>query len=845
MLLRFLILLAVAAILASRVDGADPTPRADAVAFGEAIRPFLRQHCTDCHSGSAAEAGLDLEQLAADLHDPASFSRWVAVHDRLRSGEMPPAEMPQPSAQERTSAVALLNDSLHAENIRQQTEHGRVPYRRLNRSAYEYTLRDLMHLPHLEVRAMLPADGQAHGFDNVSSALSLSYVQLSRYLEAADVALDEAIQLGARPESKTERWLAKEEGRLANVVRQEKEAAAIGDAVGLLRQPNTAQAPWTWGKFRPPVDGVYRIRLKAFGFYWDRGQVLPPDRPHVVSIQAVQGTNKRTLGTLDVTGTPEEPAVIELEVYIRQGDQLETWFETLDDRNMPGNKTLADYTAPGVAVEWMETIGPIVETWPPESYHALFGDLTIEPWTEESGLVKPPLPWIVSGNGKRAHRERAKPNRTPLYHVVSQNPSADARRLLADFATRAFRRPLADGEVDDLVALVEEKLEHKLCFQEAMRIGFQAVLCSPEFLFLHEQPGRLDDYAIASRLSYFLWNSLPDETLLTLAKQGTLSQAEVLREQTERMLADPKSRRFVTDLADQWLDLRRITVTEPDETLYPEFDRYLLDSMVRETYATVQQMLDENLSVRMLVDSDHVWVNERLAELYAMPDVHGTTMRLVKLPENSPRGGLLTQASILKLTANGTTTSPVVRGAWVLDRLLGQPVPPPPPNIPAVEPDLRGTTTIRDQLAKHRESGSCMSCHRRIDPPGFALESFDVIGGWRERYRSLENGDPVNKTFKNDRPVRYRLGPEVDPSGVAASGEEFDDIHGLRTILLTQQEQLARNLAERFLVYSTGAGIQFADRPAVEAILERSAADDYGFRTLIQEVVQSPVFQSK
>jgi len=238
-------------------------------------------------------------------------------------------------------------------------------------------------------------------------------------------------------------------------------------------------------------------------------------------------------------------------------------------------------------------------------------------------------------------------------------------------------------------------------------------------------------------------------------------------------------------------------------------------------------------------------INGRLAELYEIPDVDGVAIREVSLPEASPRGGLLTQASVLKITANGTTTSPVTRGAWVLDRFLGQPVPPPPPNVAAVEPDLRGTTTIREQLAKHRDNTGCAACHRRIDPPGFALESFDVIGGFRERYRSLGEGDPVKKTFRGNRPVKYKLGLPVDPTGVAPSGEQFADIHGFRKILLEQDAQLAKSLTEKLLVYATGAGIEFADREAVTKILEETKSKHYGLRSLIHAIVQSEVFRRK
>lgn len=427
--------------------------------------------------------------------------------------------------------------------------------------------------------------------------------------------------------------------------------------------------------------------------------------------------------------------------------------------------------------------------------------------------------------------------------VVSKNPERDAARLLRQFMDRTFLHPVEANELDRYLALVMERLAQKFVFNEALRTGYKAILCSPDFLFFREKPGRLDAHALASRLSYFLWKSAPDDALKALARSGELAKPEVLRAQTERMLNDPKSERFVVDFLDQWLELRRIAFTEPDKQLYPEFKSLVQDSMVAETRAFFGAMLRDDLSADHLVRSDFVFANAPLAALYELPDVKGFELRKVSLPKNSPRGGFLTQASVLKVTANGTTTSPVTRGAWVMERLLGKPVPPPPPGAGSIDPDVRGTTTIREQLDKHRADASCAACHQKIDPPGFALESFDVMGGWRERYRSLEKGDPAKRVVK-DRPVGYKLGPPVDASGQTADGKPFRDIHEFRELLLRDREQLARNLTERLLIYATGAGVSFADREEVERIIA-SAKKNHGLRTLIHEVVQSPTFQSK
>ncbi|MBI1247912.1 DUF1592 domain-containing protein [bacterium] len=808
------------------------------------IRATVEQSCYDCHQGKSAEGNFSIDQLTLDLNDEKAFQKWVQVYDRVEKGEMPPKDAEPVEPAKRNALLQTLSQSLKQADIERQKKFGRGPIRRLNRVQYENSLRDLLALPHLEVREMLPPDGSAHGFDTVGSALDLSYVQMSRYIEASALALEKAINLQPQPKMLDVHVIAKENGRLKQVVDRLEEAVPVGESVGLLRQPNTAQAPWSWSKVDPPADGNYRIRMKTFGFVWDKGKVLPADRPHAVTFQVVQQTNKRNLGTFDIGPSEDQATIHDFTAYLKQGDQLQIWFETLDDRNK-GKTPLEEYTAPGVAVEWLEIEGPIHKTWPPESYHRLFADLPIEKWTPESGKIEPPLPMEVRGVGNRAERVPAKRNRTEFNQVVSENPPADARRLLLSFAERAFRRPAELEEIAPMETLVLEKLEQGHCFQEAMRIGYQAILCAPEFLFLEEQPGKLDQYALAARLSYFLWKSTPDEELYGLARQRKLSEPKVLDQQIERMLSDPKSQRFVEDFCGQWLDLRRISATQPDEKLYPESDPLLLDSMLRETHAYFREMLDSDLSVDHLVDSDFIMVNGRLARHYGIAGVEGVDIRKVSVPEDSPRGGLLTMASILKVTANGTSTSPVVRGAWVLDRICGQPVPLPPANVPAIEPDLRGATTIREQLDKHRSDASCAVCHRRMDPPGFALENFDVIGGWRQRYRSLEVGDKSDNKNRYGHPVNYKLGLQVDASGEAPDGSHFDDIDGLRQILLRQRKQLARSLVEKLVVYSTGAGIGFADRDSVESILDQASKREYGLRSMIHAIVQSDLFQTK
>ncbi len=446
--------------------------------------------------------------------------------------------------------------------------------------------------------------------------------------------------------------------------------------------------------------------------------------------------------------------------------------ETLGSSNEPkrNKKRGIPFSGPGVAFDWFEVEGPLDGAAESGGLPKLFEGMALEEWTEASGLQKPSAPVTTGGKSGK-----------PLM-VVSKNPQDDAKRLLRNFMTRAYRRPVSEEEAGTYVTQVMEQIVLKRTFGDAMRTGFKTVLCSPDFLFFREVPGRLDNYALASRLSYFLRKSMPDGELLELAAKGDLSKPEVLRAQTERLLKDPKRERFVEDFLGQWLELRRISFTQPDKQLYPEFSRFLQESMVEETTAFFNAMLDENLGADHLVRSDFTFLNEPLAELYDIPGVEGLTMQRVKLPPDSPRGGFLTQASVMKVTANGTTTSPVTRGVWIMDRLLGEPVPPPPPGAGSIDPDTRGTTTIREQLEKHRSSESCAACHQNIDPPGFALESFDVVGRWRDRYRTTEIGDEVaNKDAgkKVGKKVGYKLGAKVDASGQTSDGETVQQHHGI------------------------------------------------------------------
>ena len=428
--------------------------------------------------------------------------------------------------------------------------------------------------------------------------------------------------------------------------------------------------------------------------------------------------------------------------------------------------------------------------------------------------------------------------------LFGDSPTKDAKALLRRFVNLAAREPVTDEVLKKFDDLIQRRLDQRVPFAEAMLAGYKAFLCSGHFLYLREPEQAGDHFAIASRLSHFLTNTRPDAALSDLAARKQLRDPNVLKLQTERLIAGNGFGRFIRSFTDYWLNLRHIRRDEPDIRLYPEyrFDDYLVESMEMETRAFVTAMIRDNLPARMLVEADFVFANDRLARHYQLPALSGSAMRRVTLPKDSPLGGLLTQAAILKVTANGTTTSPVVRGAWIMERLIGEPPPPPPASVPAVEPDIRGAKTIRDLLALHTKSKSCAACHARFDPVGLALENFDILGGWRTRYRGLEQGDRITGIDRAGHDFAYTLAEKVDASGRLLDGRTFQNILDLKAHLASNPRQLARNLLHQFTIYATGTPVRFSDRPEVESMLDACARDGYRVKDLLHALIQSRLF---
>lgn len=856
--------------LAASVLGAAPAK--SGVTLPAPARAFLEQHCASCHDAVEKKGDLDLDALAFNLADPRNHAFWVKLHDRVVSGEMPPAKKPRPGADELQAFLGAISSELVATETARLAEEGRATRRRLNRLEYENAVRDLLQAPWLQVKEWLPEDGEAFRFNKVGEALDVSHVQMARYLGAADYALRQVLARTAeRPETKVTRFYAREQRSFTGPmkftvmntaperatfpvldrsaqpeVRAGKAPVTVGAAdpatrelegVGLVASTYEPLEPKFTG-FKAPQAGRYRLRFNALSVWvgptkpvkgkpdrWyipDLDDISPGRREEPVTVYSeIPPRQLRWLGKFDVT---PDPAVHELDVWLLEGETIRPdaarFFRSRPGAGRWQNPLAEKDGQPGVVFRWLEVEGPILEAWPTPGHRRLFGD----------------LPTRNPANGGKA------------VEVVSADPRADARRLLDGFLRAAYRRPVPADEVERFLPVFEHTLGAGGGFADAMIAAYTAVLCSPEFVSVDARPGPLDDHALATRLALFLSNSAPDAELRAAADAGKLREPAVLAAQTERLLASPRSTRFTDAFLDYWLDLRRILATAPDEILYPDYylDDLLAESALEETQLFFRELLRENLPARTLVAADFAMLNEKLALHYGLPPVKGVALRRVPLPVDSVRGGLLTQTAVLKVTSNGTTTSPVVRGAWVMERLIGKPPPPPPPSVPAVEPDIRGAATIRQQLEKHRTLENCASCHVKIDPPGFALESFDVMGGFRERYRAM--GEPAQAApgiGRGGQKFAFHLALPVDSSGETPEGKPFADVREFKRRLLEDEAQIARNLVRQLVVYATGAPVRFSDRAAVEAILGRARTGGYGVRTLVHELVQSELFRRK
>lgn len=767
------------------------------------VAAFLDAHCAECHDPDVKKGGLDLASLT---FDPTN-STWIKVFERVRDGEMPPKKKPQPEKTEKDLFLTALKEPLLKADAADIAANGRVRSRRLTRTEYEHTLHDLLGID-IPLKTLLPEDRASHGFETVAVGQQLSHHQLARYLDVADLALSDAFNRAIKGDAPFQKYVAPK--------------ALSKSRGGNYRGPD----------FRNGKSHSWPIGLQFFGRMTET--TVPDDGWYRITIKGVHAINPGADGA--VWGT------------LRSGECYS---------NAP----------------LLFMVGLIEATTTPR-------DLSYEAWIEKDhmlelkpndGTLKNAPTGAKGGNVSFEGRDLAKQGYSGIAHsgidIQRIHPNADqasvSKKLFGEmvaqaikpenidplvtrFATRAFRRPVTDEQSAPYRQIAQKSLSEGDSPTEALRTAYRAILCSPRFLTFIEAPGPLDDHAIASRLSYALWVSMPDATLIQLANENKLHEPKVLAQQVERLLTDEKSKRFIHSFTDQWLKLNQIDFTTPDVRQFRSFDPILQTSMLEETRAYFAEMLHSNLSITHLVDSDFAFLNGRLARHYAgesqketkkaksQPIVSsqsllfsllkpGDGLQKVSLNPDAKRGGIITQGAILKVTADGTSTSPVVRGVFINERILGNHIPPPPPGIPAIEPDIRGATSIRDQLEKHRNNESCASCHQTIDPPGFALENYDPVGIWRNAYGKDSKGAKIN------------------PTGTTPEGKAFTDLTTWKKLYTQHPTQLARAFAQHFFTYSTGASPRFSDETGLNEIAMKTT----NIRSIIREVILSALSQTK
>lgn len=821
--------------------GSVPFPSPDTEDLGK----FLGNHCQRCHAAMKPKAGFRVDELLPVAITGTNLASWKEILGRIESRDMPPRGQPRPAEAEYEAAAKVLRK--HLEKIEDEIA-ARAPrmLRRLNRAEYVNTIRDLFGIRY-RPGDDFPIDGTLHGFDTVADGLTLSAALVEKYLACANAVLDRAIQPvdpGHQPK------------RIQAAFYDEHYTYPKGTPLNGLNVYN-GNAHLTFGPegkkrlvyiggpalfsyahidpIHNPVhaansEGVYRLLVRLTPQRFEPGEVVS---------FTILGTEKRRIAEVDVPIKENgKPLTLQAESYYDRSEST-LGFEInwtngnhLQDlsrgrlRNLPFDGS--DQNKPWWHINYRMVNGKRVE-WKPNTPEEL------------------PFSYFEKVEFTIVGPVRDRPKETAEL-LGSYEKDQDPTPVLERFLPRAFRRPVSPNEVRRFVSLVKKQKEKGLDPTESLKVGMAAALCSPHFLFLVETPPKtsprgghtLNPQELASRLSYFLWSSCPDAELTQLANTGKLLEKEVLAKQVKRMINDPKSEAFVDRFARQWLNLDKLNSVMPEPKLFPKWSEDLRDGCRAETIAFFREVLKANRPVTDFLASDWTYVNEDLAEHYGLSPAPGRTLRKVKLSDDR-RGGLLTQASLLTLTSEATRTAPVIRGAYVLDRLFNRPPPPPPPNVGALIPDASQAKSVRDHLAIHRSDPSCAGCHSRFDPYGLALEQFDATGRWR--LEEVAHEDPAKPVPRKDGETIPTF--KIDARVELADGTKLEGVPGLKKHLILRKREFIRGLAERLTIYACGRGLTFADRSGLEAAVKATEADGDSFQSLIQAVVESPAFRTR
>jgi hypothetical protein len=750
-------------------------------------RAVIDKYCVTCHNQKTKAAGLELDKM--DLANvSAGAPVWEKVIEKIRGGMMPPIGMPRPDRAAMDALVTSLEQALDQAYFA-KVNPGRVGLHRLNRAEYGNAVRDLVGLE-TDVSALLPADDANYGFDNIADSLSVSPMLMERYVTAAwkisGLAVGDSkippttYTFRNRPDLSQDRHI---------------EGLPLGTRGGILV------------KYNFPLNAEYRFKVRFWGNTVNtvRGLELPSQVEVTldgerVKLVTIGGEEDANLGNTNPTASAEQLSKrVELQIPVTAGPH-KVGFAFLQQSSGPTVELLQPYMR--------EKVDPINTA----------GIAEID-WVSVSGPLKP------TGPGDTPSRRRIFTCRG----AAGADPVPCARQILSTLARRAYRRPVTDPEMERLLGYFQRGQNEGASFDAGIENGLAFILVNPQFLFRTEtdagkaapgSPYRITDLELASRLSFFLWSSIPDDELLAAASRGKLSDPTVLQQQVRRMLADGRSDALIQNYFGQWLYLRNLKATVPDQQVFPDFDDNLRQAFLRETELFTGSIVREDRSVVDLLTANYTFLNERLAKHYGIPNVYGNQFRRVTLADPARRG-LLGQGSVLTVSSYANRTSPVLRGKWILTNILGTPPPPPPPNVPAFNEMASGT--VRERMVQHRANPACSGCHSVMDPVGFAMENFDAIGHWRTK----DNGDPV------------------DASGALPDGTRVDGAASVMAALAAHPEQFVRTMASMMLTYAVGRGLEYYDMPVVRTVAHDAAKNNYRFSELVLGIVKSPPFQMK
>jgi mono/diheme cytochrome c family protein len=846
------IVMSVATAMLSLLPGAQTkrsAPQGDV--YKSRIRPLLDKYCVTCHGAAATFGNLRLDTLSTTFSDAATAAKWKEVLDVIGGHQMPPAGDLQPSSAEANQLAEWLQTNLAAAETAKRSN--RVVLRRMNRAEYNNTIRDLMGVD-FQPADSFPDDPPAGGFDNIGEALTISPLHMELYYAAARQIVDKVLVEGAQPTGF--KWhFEPEENKLGMDQYRVKHGGfnvILNDGANPTENGFTRVHHASWDKginfrdFRVPVEGEYILRFRGASSVPNRAEVLasaerilgarrdqqtrenPKGKqwhdqqyasdlehfrnhrmytygPARVKVTRHLGSQPDVIAELDIPAAESAPGIYEIRTRMttqQAGFDIDYAYDIPPVLENNWLQSRDNFARPELMVDWVELEGPIYPAWPPKSHAGLLG-----------------------GSGD----------------APSSDETIAAKRILERFMPRAYRRPVTPSEVTQKLTLFTKSRLAKKGFVDAIKVPLVAILASPDFLFLMEPvsdnaPSRaLNAYELASRLSYFLWSSMPDDALFKAAADGSLLKPGVTGAQVDRMLRDPKASAFVKNFTGQWLGLRKVGANPPAHNLYPEYDRHLETSMVRESEAFFAELLKHDLDVRNLIKSDFVVINERMSRFYGIPGVTGDAFRRVAVGPESHRGGIVTQASIQTITSNGTRTSPVTRGVWILKTLLGQDPGVPVANVGEIATKVPGIdkATVRQRLEIHRKNPACARCHDKIDPLGFALENYNACGEWRLR----EGHGYQGRIEQND--------PLIDASAKMPDGAAIIGVDGLQDYLMKNDGLFLQTLTRAMSTYALGRELGVADKQLVDGSVAKARKNGMTLRSLIHAVVQSREFRSK